>query len=724
MLVLKDVNQINERLNSLFKLSHIFDKDDYSFVNEILPQEIIEERVAETGLILGKENLIEELSLLIFQLKNYVPALCNLTNMFLLSRNYDAVYYFTTKLFVSHIGNATYQSEGSYNYTERFFDRFIEIVKSCKILPEDYIPFILEIFKTEKTTPMINWRAPALKYMKVFYAQNTQWVENFLLSSPRKFEMMSLLCQFNTSRGLALALEFFTKNNQEEENFINLFKQNKKEVLLYLDKNINKNDTQQLTKFAKILLSMENDTDAKSRLEEIYKLTDDIALRNLISQNIGIVDNSSYKTEKQFLLAVRKQVKDAQERVLGLVFDKLTLKYKSGLKVDNAGYTFLINIFKEDSNLLNLHKYNSLKEIFDIQSLNEFLNSLYKVSFLKQDDINASKWAVRLIALLGDKALTKQMLEFSIYLAQENRIKECRYLLLCLINAGKPYVFDTIKTLCLNEKNFAPIKDTILNAYANYFEIDVEEVKDFVVSENYDAFDYTKEKKRLFDAFLSGRMYSKPVFEELFINHKLFNKLAQGLVFGEYRYGGLHNAFIVKDKEIKFVVSKALQGDDVMVGIIHPQDCDMRFQAIYNIIEKPTFNQFEEIYYNVSDFSRSSVSINVFAGMMIKPYEFASNLEAYNFKINKEENSPVFNSFINVFAPLNIVAEIELEKTVQLSTPHMTVANLYFYRLTDTIMSNGKVLTSKQNAVGVGAVPYRYFAYILTSIINSVKKII
>ena len=143
MLILKNVGQINDRLNTIFKLSDTFSEIDFSFVNQYLSEDIMLEKIKETGKIIGKEGQIEELSLLIFQLKDYIPALCNLTNMFLLSKNYDAVYFFTTKLFISHIGTINYTSSGSYSYIERFFDRFIEIVKNCNISPVYYIPFIL-----------------------------------------------------------------------------------------------------------------------------------------------------------------------------------------------------------------------------------------------------------------------------------------------------------------------------------------------------------------------------------------------------------------------------------------------------------------------------------------------------------------------------------------------------------------------------------------------------
>ena len=370
----------------------------------------------------------------------------------------------------------------------------------------------------------------------------------------------------------------------------------------------------------------------------------------------------------------------------------------------------------------NIRKYETLKEVFEQTSLQEFLQNLYAVAFLKQD-INASKWAVRMICLLSDKHLEQKLYDYLYTLFDEGRVKEANYLLLVLIASKKDEVLEIIKDLALKKhSNFMPMKEEILEKYAEYFDLDKDDLEDEMIPQIYDNRLYEKQKQRLYNSFISGRMYTKDNFEKFFIHHPLFNALAQNLVFGEYRYGRLHNAFVIENKMIKFIVSKPLEGQDILVSIIHPQDCDMRFQSAYNHFEYPTFNQFEEVLYDVKNFSRSSVSINVFGGMMVKPYEFHTELAKQGFTINKEENSPVFNSFVHVMPSLNLIAEIELEKHIQLSTPIMTVANLYFYRLSDVTVASGKYITQKPDAIGVGSLPYRYFGYIMTSIIKAIKN--
>ena len=69
---------------------------------------------------------IGELSELVFQLNDYVPALVNYTKIFLYLHNYDAVKEFISKLYVGHVGYANYQSKNKqYNANERLFDRLL-----------------------------------------------------------------------------------------------------------------------------------------------------------------------------------------------------------------------------------------------------------------------------------------------------------------------------------------------------------------------------------------------------------------------------------------------------------------------------------------------------------------------------------------------------------------------------------------------------------------------
>ncbi len=726
MLILKEVVQINSRLNELFDFDDEkkFSENDLSFIREIFIAERILPMIENTGKIDGKEKILEELSLLIFQLKEYIPALCNLTNMLLLSKNYDSVFYFTTKIFTSHIGTINYQSSGNYNYTERLFDRFIEIVKNCKISIEHYLPFILEIFKPETKKGISQWRAPALEFLKTFTGEDEDYIVDYISLSPRKFEMMDLLCQFNTKKALSLAIDSFEENSEEKNEFIKLFQTHKKDTLFIIDKKLQKASSESLNKLSHILLSWpEEDNDIKSRIEEIFKLSDDKGLRSEISEKAGINEGTSYKSEKQFLIAVRRNMKNPPTEFEDMAFSDFSLKYKSGFEVDSAGYMFLIDLFKDDNNFLNVNKYSSLKNVFDNDSLVTFLNMIFEI-VSKRNDITNIKSIQRMLCVLGDENLLNKLLEFLKTLFQEERFNEGKYLACCLMAARKEQVLNLFKILKEegNEK-FLEMLPQLLEKYSEYNSVSVDELEDKLTPTVWTYEQFQIQKKRLFETFLAGRFYQREYFDNFFVKHPLFCLLSQSLVFGEYKNGNLYNAFILKGEEKKFIVNSSIPSNEekVFIAIIHPLDCDMKFQTIYNYFKNPTFDQFAEVLYDVKDFSKTSFSVNLFSGMLVKITDFVKKLEKFDFKINTEENGTVFNNLVFIFPKLDIICSVEFEKPVEHFAIFENLASVYFYHLNEVKKINGKYVFVKQNALGIGTIPYRYFGYVMTIIMNATK---
>lgn len=711
MIILQNIKQINERINSIFCLSQPFSDDDFSFVENQFNENEILLYIKNSPMIKGKDKEIEELSLLIFQLKNYLPALCNLTNFFLLSKNFEAVYLFTSKLFISHVGNINYSSYGNYTFKERYFDRFIEIIKNCNISPENYFPFLLYIFRNGKEGGVYNWRGPCLEYMQIFYNENKELFMKFIETSEYKFELLFLLSRFNTQKALSLCFEYLSIKQPQTEIF-EILKGIKKETLLFIDQALISASEEVLEKFYLVLLSFQDDNDAKSRILEIYKITQSRVLRNNIANKLGISDNfGTFKNEKQFLFAVRRNVKEEKQRVFSLAFENCNLKYKSGLEADFSSYTFLLDLFKNDKNLLNLHKLASLKEVFDSNSLQEFSQQLFEILKRKQD-IKSTKWLVRFVSLLNENM--NDIFEFIKNLFSQNRCKEAKYFIECLL-ASKKDVMNLYKELAEND-NFIREKEYYVQILCDNLNYEPSKVYDFLVTETSDA---NLQKQRMFEEFISYRKFSQDYFQ-IYINLPVISKLCEKLVFGEYKFDRLYSAFVIengKRKYLKFEPTK-----ESYISVVHPQDIDDRFIEITQYFENPTFNQFEKVEFNAKTFDRSIAKVNSFSGMIVSLEKFIENLKKLGFVINKEKSDIYFNSTISCFVPLNLACEIQFEGKLMENSTYATISAVSFYKYSELINSNGKYLTQKQDALTISALPYRYFAYIMTKILKCAKS--
>ena len=719
MEILTSYKQFSKRLNELFG-DGLFDENDESFISINIEDNVIQNKAVHILDLSQKKLELDNLSNLIFQLKDYMPALGNLTKTLLYSKNYDAVYTFVTRLFVSHIGTITYQSSQSTNMMERYFDRFIEIVKNCNISYELYIPLLLESLNPARTGGLALWRNPSVEYLQSFFNTNEALAKHFLKENRvLKYEILEAICSYNTPLGITLLIEDYIANEDiNKEETIHILKKFKRDTFMIIDKMLVDADVQVKKCLVELLCKFDNDVESISRLNELYLKERNEEIKEIIATKIGVVESLSVKNEKQYIFAVRKNVTEPQERSLNVGFDKLPLTYKSGYETDNAGKTFLTYLFKQEKNLYNLPKLLTLKEIFEEEDLVNFAYKLWSVLKNKQD-INQAKWVIRMICLFSNEEILVDLKDYFVKLVNENRTKEARYIFECLLYSKKEIAFEFIK-IFKNQSALSKEKlDEYILAFSKINQIDEEVLRDQLVSDDYNQEDYNYEKQRLFNNFISGRMYSEIQFESLFLKKPLFNALAQGLVFGEYVLGKLYSAFIVEGEEKKYIIGNALENDKKQISIIHTLDLDERFEGIQRYVTNPTFNQFEKSRFNVQDFSRSAISVNCFNGMFVNLNTFAQRLEAKGFKINKFNDEIEFSSFVHILKNINICTELSLEKKAVIGQPNITLGDIHFLRLEDVLIDKDKYLTARANAISVGSLNYRYFDYVLNSIYES-----
>lgn len=699
-----------------------------------------------------------------FQLNDFVPMLCNLTALFLSAGLYDFVYKMTSKIFVSHIGGKFYHSKNASNFNERFFDRFIEIIQCAGVEPKLYIPFLLKIYKSEKSDIYNKWKNPALEYLQTFWNKNESWFLDFIDKNPSdRYNVFSAILNVDSIKGVEYLInDFISEKKLTAEEFSNLTKIFKRDILFFIERETPLADAEKQAKFVEIMLNMDSDAEVMSRIKFIYENNSAPNIKKLISHHLGKNELLNKRTEKQFLNAVRREIKEPQERVLGISFGKFNLKFASGYPADNAVYTYLINLFKEEKALSNLARLSVLNKIFIPSELIEMTKMLFE-ELASKPDIKQTKWCCRFVALLSDEKIEKDIYSFIQLLIETERNKEAIYLIECLINSKKTGIISLLKQL-LEEKNSFALEniEKFIKLISERCELKIDDVKDMFVTDNFNKEQFESEKKRLFEAFICEKMYTPETFKKLFIENKLFNSLGQNLVFGEYKKGKLYNAFILKQQEIKFLVGKPFKigierifdkktieednviseneeidaeknvgepqesanknlkeekNKEIFIGIVHPLDCDEKFEDIFNYFANPTFNQFEKPKFNVKNYKSCCVMVNNFSGLLISPKSFCKFLTQNGFKANKFDEENEFNSLVHIMPSLNIICEVEFSQLVTEKTSLLTsLGNVCFYKSSDTLKANNKYITKKVNSLNINSLPYRYFNYILSLI--------
>ncbi len=717
MEILRSFSQISD------KVKKIFDIDVSSVpILDAMSKKDIENLLVNANVNKNATLEISTLAELIFQLNEYMPALCNFVKMFLVSKHYTGIIYFMEKLFVAHVGVSNYVSKNKeYSHKERFFDRFIEVVKSTDITIKDIMPFMFAIIEDNDKTELSSWLAPCLEYMQNVYRENMNVIKEYIDEEPnRKLTYLELGLEFNTQKAIK---EIFNSEDglMDEKLISKLLKHYYTDTMAFFDKNLeNAGDKKFL--YVKILASIEN-PEVTARLEDLYEEEQDDQIRAFIKSKLGIADKLNLGcSPKHFETMALKKVETPQERTLGVPFQKMPLSFSDGTDATDIVKTYLLSIFKEERDLLNLYGLNDVKTLFNLNDLYNFVEKIfYALKHMK--DIKEAKWAVRLIALASSPELDEQVFEFVQELYKAGRGKEGKYFIECLIYSKKTRAIELISKLIEDgEPKFMKDKDYFVSIYSDNMSKTNSDVLDMLASDEITEEAMEVQKQRLYRNFIAGKSYTKEQFEAMFINKKVFNALAQNLVFGEYTYDRLYSLFVVEGTSIKYIVGASAPADkDIKIKIAHSLDLDERFEDAKRYFSNPTFKQFENSTFSVKENEKTLVKVSSQHGILINALKFTSNMASFGFVKNIASESDPTTELVNICPELNLLAEVAFETPITYYSATSSIGNIRFYKLNQCLKNGNAYIINKANAIAIGGVEPRYFDFVLNSVSKSKK---
>ena len=679
--ILTKLEDITDRLKKLFGTT--FDKE---FLEATLSSDVLSKiEVADD------KKTIYELSEFVFQLQNYKMALKNILTVLLSKGKNNLVYEFISKVFTSHIGDATYSSTAKpYSIQERFFDRFIEAVRFAGIKEELYMPFVLGTF--EEGSVYAFFHDIALEYMQKHYNSNgTSFVDENLERFGGKF--LPLLFEINKPHALKVLLE-----GTSDPGRVHFIKKYKKELLMHLDKTV---DVNTVAPYIDVLFVFIDDVEVKARLRNIYEKTKVEELKTKISYKLGLAESLSIRTERQFATIAQRKAGELENEVLGL-------------SIENVKLRFLVYLFKEERNLVNMPELAVVKTFFEEDELDNFITLMADALFSLQD-IKQAKWCIRMISMLGNENHITRCCNKVLELYKTGRRKEAGYFLNCLIYAKRAETISLLRDLKKDWLMPAEEFDKFIALITASLKISNEELMDYLSPEIFSSGEEEDEKKRLYHAYLGARRYSYVLFKNVLIKNLAKRELMSRLVWGEYKQGRPYNAFIIKGNgELNYIVGKQLEdAENAYISLLHPLDIDSRFEAVAMAISQPLFNQFEPARYDLKDFPANSISVNRFAGTMVDLKAFLKNLQI--FQPNKTSAETQFNSLVNYMPSLNIIALIEMT----IKNGYVNIDTVSFYKHQGANIDDGKFEPEHTNVLSLGTVPARYFDHVMSRIRNA-----
>ncbi len=714
MEILRSYKQISDKISNIFNIDvsniPVLDVMSYADIKNLMASARIERNNLEE---------VSKLAELIFQLNVYLPALCNFIKMFLCTKEYSSIIAFLEKLFVAHVGASTYVSKNKeYSHRERFFDRFIEVVKSTDIDIKDILPFLFEIIEDNDKSELSVWLAPALEYMQNIYRENMDAVTNYILENPKhKITYLEMGLEFNTQKAIK---EIFDNEIGaiDEKLIAKILKHYYTDTMAFFDKNLDVAGDKKFH-YVKILASIEN-PEVTARLEDLYEEEQNEDIKNFIKSKLGISSKQNLGiSPKHFETMAQKRVDNVQERTLGVAFENMKLSFVDGEEANNLVKTYLINIFKNEKDLLNLFGLNDVKNLFNETDLNNFAEKIfYALSHMK--DIKEAKWAVRMVSLLAGEDLISQIFEFISGLYNAHRHKEAKYFIECLIYSKKSNILSLISKLIQEgDAKFLEDKNYFISIYSEYMDKTSSDVLDMLVSDEISDEEITSQRNRLYASFIANKSYTKEQFNEIFIGKKVFNTLAQGLVLGEYKFDRLLSLFVVEGSDIKYIAGVAQEDKDLKIKIAHSLDLDERFEHAKNYFSNPTFKQFNSATFSYKESEKTLSKVSSMHGVLINSLKFVSSMLEFGFIKNLVQDGDEIRELVHVCPELNLLSEVAFETPIAYYTSTSSLGNIRFYKLNQCLKNGSAYIINKANAIAIGGVEPRYYDFVLNAVANS-----
>lgn len=723
---------------------------------------------------------VAEFSETLFQLRDYKDVLKGYIELLLQSQNYEQVCAFVNRMFMAHVGDCAYVSKAkSYRIEERYFDRFVEVVRFCDIPVDMYLPFFLNIFKSEAMSKMFVWKEPLKEYLQTFIKNSEKDFIKFL-SMNKSVDGIEFFLQINTLDTVAFLVDCFINNKYFDADTIGrLLLKYKRECFNEIERHLANNNEKELVKIVELLCYFKGDRAAEERIVELLKGAKNVKVKESIEKELGVETTTEFANQETFDNAVRSFKEPVQERLYGLRLKKYYEQY--GISMDSFDakvMTFVMEKFK----VVNESQLKYMSDYFKFVSpkLRVAIANIVFETALFRDKLQKSKWAIRLISCFADKEMFEKINQL-IGWWYSNFKDAAEYFVDCVSVCGQEYFIGLVKYLknikmpakYRNHINrlvevFAKnstfdifeIEDMLVNDFGlsclgkNYFDLgrrileikvnpdltisyfnektgkparisnkvehEDKKIKDYVISIRKEILAQTK---KFVIKFNNNKRYSRENFEKLIINHNLLSILAGGIIWGKYSNDKLYQIFTIKEhKEVVLWGSEPQV--DYVIGMVHSIELDDKVEMIKEKMTFFTFDQLVGTTFDKSAYAPNIQSIDTFSGVFTNAKMFINKLKHRGYRVNNLTQTGFYNQMVKPNENMDLLTEVEFDfiKLNEEDKYTTTISKIRFYRLSKLLKEDKNFILNKADSLQVGTIPARVLSDELVEILNCTNK--
>ena len=786
MIFLRSLEQLQELFINAFKT--VYTESEAKKIADFVvngsgdAMDIIDLAKAKRGEEFDK-NTFGELSQVVFQLNDYKFVLKNYVEFLLAGFQFESVCSFVNRLFVSNVGNFTYKSvQKQYSLSERYFDRFVEIIKYCNIADELLMPFFIEILKADASSLCYNYKSPLKEYLKL-YMQTAHEKLFAYVTKEKIYDCFEYLLEADTNKTLKFIIEGYIDGSLDCAGVIKTYiTKYKQESFNLLEGYCHSSNEEVSYKAIGLLLLFKGDWGVDNFLNGIYEKNPSLRVKKIVSKELEIDKFNKFESQEAYVNEVLKQVPLVQERLYGLRLRRYYEQNELTEEFENKSATFMMETFKTLSNE-TLLRYMPEYFAFATQETKERIASVVYSVACDREKLNGSKWALRLIACFGNKLLLDKMYDVVTTWLKTLKNSDADYFFRCLALCKRAEIIEFVKLLrqdkSIEAKKLKKIEKA-LDIYCevsgkSYDEVDflltpdfgldgngernfdlgrrivkimldkdcsvkvfnaetgkVGRIADDVVCGETNLKEYikaiekevSKQKKKFYSMFLNHVVLSYEDFEKYILKHNLLKIVASNILWGKYKNDRLYETFKIKNSDLKHISGSYMTDTDYSVAQVHPLDLKDNVLAVKNLAGNLLYAQLDIPVFDVNEFSANAVSVDKFNGIFVGANLFITRLEKLTYKINDLGKDFYYNTLIKANEKLNFLTVVEFDR-VKLGEEQnftTTVSSIRFYKLNSMPKDGKNYMLSRGETMPFTAINPRVFSNELALIFKAAEN--
>lgn len=685
---------------------------------------------------------------MLFQLKEYKFYLSYLLKIMLYSKHYNDIAKFMSHMFVAHIGDSFYVSKDfNYEFSERYFDRFIEAVKFCEIDNFKIIPFLFYIFYSKDVEACYKFLRPCKEFLKGIINTNEASFLDYINTEENYKKGYTIYLDLFPEKGAQRLIDNLVNENYfSKDDLCDIFLINKNISLTELYNYISKQSGDKQKIALDFYLSFGQDV--KNTLPSLYELIKDDEVKLQLKDEIQFNKNLKFDNVNDFISFVDSET-DVQ--IETGISNKFLVYFRNGIKVSDKVLTYVFNIFRNVSSAIVVKKYSYFKEFFIESELNTFGRNM--LNTLENKITNENKWKIALICTICPDVIISDLVQLVPTCLGYTELSN--FVLSCLVETNNSQVVSLIKQLYQESNN--------KNIYYNYLEILAknnsispldyldEMVSSYGLSENgtkqvvcngenlifeiadnltvkvknLNTLEYinlsnprfvdtanaiqlfndlTKEIRFQIDkfkqAFENKRYWNPAVFNANIMSNPILKKIATTLVWGAY----------TKENLVKIysnIYEIANEPDlSLKVALVHPVEC---VESKPEVSFQP-FSQMNKQVFTANNYNYSAHFTNEFNGVAVSEITLNAKLRSLGYKMTVGDD--VY--YYKLLPEHNLLVKIELNKA---NYKNLTIiGNIKFYNLNLIQTINNKFILSGVTPEEIGTVNKRVYSDVLNDV--------